>query len=44
MFTNKVNAASFWVGKEKEMALIKTVKITKEVDKAHKVTHTMAKS
>ncbi len=28
MFTNKVNAASFGVGKEKEVELIKRVKLT----------------
>jgi len=30
MFTNKVNVASFRVGKEKEVALIKRVKLTWE--------------
>jgi len=32
MFTNVVNAASFGVGKEKEIALIKIVKLTREFE------------
>ncbi len=32
MFTNKVITASFWVGKEKEVALIKRVKLTQEFE------------
>jgi len=31
MFTNKVNAASFGVGKEKEVALIKKVELRKQL-------------
>jgi len=32
MLTNKVNAPSFGVGKEKEVALIRRVKLTREFE------------
>ncbi len=36
-FTNKVNAASFGVGKKKELALIRRVKLTQEFEEAREV-------
>ncbi len=38
MFTNKVAAASFGVGKEKEIELFKRVKLTQEFEEACEVT------
>jgi len=38
MFTNKVNAASFGVGKENEVALIKRVKLIQKVEDVREVT------
>jgi len=32
MFTNKMSAASFGVGKEKEVTLIKRIKLTREFE------------
>ncbi len=37
MFTNKLNTASFGVGKEKEIALIKRVKITQKFEETCEV-------
>jgi len=37
MFTNKVNAASFGVGKEKEVALIERVKLTEKFEETLEV-------
>ncbi len=37
MFTNNVNAASFGVGKEKEIMLIKRVKLTQKFEEMCKV-------
>jgi len=36
-FTNKVNPASFGVGKKKELALIKRVQLTQEFEEAYEV-------
>jgi len=38
MFTNKVNAASIGVRKEKELVLIKRIKLTQEFEEVHEVT------
>jgi hypothetical protein len=43
MFTNKVSAVSFWVVKEKEVALIKRVKLTWEFEEMLEVVHSGSK-